>query len=833
MNDAVERAASALGCLEAENAKLLDSVTRAVSIEADGRPQYKLAVGDQLEVLESNLGGLLYSEDSNLGTESETDEEVKLEVLTTTSSLPTLAPFRQDVERSKNIGTRRVQKLIVRFEGFRRSQADGYRRKLNHIRLKSGIDKIHSNVESKERQVDKLSFELRSKLDLLDEAKNGQERELLSVALNSTSTQTSSVNLVETTHHPRGDDSQDPTNSVTTLSEKEMIRLGQVIKESHQRISELFLKEQLSCDHELLTVREELGELVLTSTYKHDWASTVKAHHSVKKLARLRFKKSKVTDPNYAELILLEDAWKDLAAVVDKVATVQKSIAATESELKVTLESIDVLKRRENYRELQRIRDLCQTLQLETKRKTALIPILESKILIQAEKQTGSAIPNLICSEGLRLLQHYRRRNANRISIKNAAAELRIRDHIPRSKPKPKMIALPVVTHRLEPNEVTLALQVGRLLKKELTSRGVTPTDIILHSWTLPPERQGGRGVNNDFSQTAVPGTTSLEQAPRKNAAALQVLQDMEDEGEEADELEDFGLPAILEQLQTLEDLILSGPKRYSVPDSSDVLEEIRDELEDSKAVIVDLYTLLRKTAKEIAKLFADNSINTVEQRDILRNKFLKKIGGREGMPLSTRARADEVKTLTDFLLEVQTETRSIKKDLALKAAQIESAYQLYTELKATPGLASQGNEIVVVNEHSPSRLVVKVEMTKKTLEEVPREVPRESLREPPIPREAPTPVHAAAIPETAKRPSIKVEVKLVKNMEAPPPEPREAEVRPPEETSLPVSRGLQTPTVIQIGSALISASKGKSNNAHRLGRYFTVKGVSEKTAFR
>ena len=89
MNDAVERAASALGSLEAENAKLLDSVTRAVSIEADGRPQYKLAVGDQLEVLESNLGGLLYSEDSNLGTESETDEEVKLEVLTTTSSLPT------------------------------------------------------------------------------------------------------------------------------------------------------------------------------------------------------------------------------------------------------------------------------------------------------------------------------------------------------------------------------------------------------------------------------------------------------------------------------------------------------------------------------------------------------------------------------------------------------------------------------------------------------------------------------------------------------------------------------------------------------------------------
>jgi hypothetical protein len=213
-------------------------------------------------------------------------------------------------------------------------------------------------------------------------------------------------------------------------------------------------------------------------------------------------------------------------------------------------------------------------------------------------------------------------------------------------------------------------------------------------------------------------------------------------------------------------------------------------------------------------------------------------------MPLSTRARADEVKTLTDFLLEVQTEIKSIKRDIALKGAQIESAYQLYNELKATPGLASQENEeiAVIAKEPSPSRPIVKVEMIKKTSKpregELPREV-RELRSEPPIPREAPPPVHSAVYPDTAaKRPSIKVEVKLVKNIEAPPPpEPKEVELRPPEEqiaeTSHAVSRGLQIPTVIQIGSALLSASRGKSTNAHRLGRYFTVKGASEKTAFR
>ena len=384
-------------------------------------------------------------------------------------------------------------------------------------------------------------------------------------------------------------------------------------------------------------------------------------------------------------------------------------LASVESSIILQGETLALLQHSDEARELERLQRACHSLQEQIAQGTEKTAELEKAIVSRLQKQ-GKSLHDLDCWEGQEAIKRALRRKENRDKAKSLAQEARIQARLP--KPRPAVTVLPVTVYRhsLAPCDLAVALQAARVLKAEMTEpdnpAGGAPR--ILTSSKVP-----------DVESIATPLAAPATRVPKVYLAAMHsVLSDGRGEGEgEGGVLDgvglevpqDYGLQAIMEQLQTMEGMLLTATQRRApavAAAATTGLPEIRRKLAAAKEVIVDAYRSLGAADKGIAEI-ESGATNTTAERDAVRQQFLHLISGRDEMPLTITARQDEVSRLTTTLLENRQELAALRKAIKERRAELAEAEALHLDLKNTPALAAAEE----AEAREAARAIMKVEI--------------------------------------------------------------------------------------------------------------------------
>jgi hypothetical protein len=394
---------------------------------------------------------------------------------------------------------------------------------------------------------------------------------------------------------------------------------------------------------------------------------------------------------------MLDDSFGVLSKLVDDGAKVQRSIALVESEIKLKQETLEVLGRTDACRELKRIRALCDTLHSQTATFNSTSLSIE-KGLLALNSSTG--LLNFESYEGKQFVSRCMTRKSNREATLREVKELRIKSKMPKTKPVAVFVPLELFNFHISSQELSAAMQASCLLKSRLHSNESSPfeeTVGILTSSKLPP----------DVGLLSQKGNVeAFENNPHMEAMVSIGIDDSIDLVQD-----DYGLPAILDQLKILEDMLVGAPNRKPY-DTSGGMEDIREQLVEVKQQVVESYKAIKVTTSAINKLESDQG-NSLDERDSIRATFLAKIDGRESMPLTITARQDEVNHLTGVLLETQENMKRLRKQLHFKTIELENAQMLHDKLKATPGLAAL--EVDNQEKAKASKPLIRVEVKAKS----------------------------------------------------------------------------------------------------------------------
>lgn len=667
---ALARASLLLANLERATVDLSDLVRRT---EREDASTTLAMAGPELSALGEQLGALVFCDNYASGHErDEAEEDGRLdevvlapEDIAASFRYDSLGPrFQQDIEKSKNIGVQRSQRMLLAYEHFRSEQDLAFRRKMHKIRNKSGIEKLLQTVAGKDRQLEKLAFELQSKRELLT-AKN------------------------------------DPTASNVTYAERELTRLLRCITDGRRHIADT-LAAQGECDSTLDSLRLELADL--TQAGSSSRAGSAISSFSNRKLSRFKANRKRYANSSHVELDMLEDSFSDIKRLVDDSAYVQQRIANCESEIKLKQETLEVMMRKDEFKELKRIRALCEKLHVETTSYKDRVQWLERSLLARIASG-GVKLLSFDSYEGKQLVAGLLERKSNREAVKQKAREMRIQAQLPKPDPVPIRVPLASFNFHLAPQELYVAMQASTLLKSRLPVHDVSASGGIDQLPILKSSKLPEVGLEGVIAPPPrIPD-------PLENPLMNTMLAIGQFDQNSMTPNDDHGIPAILEQLQTIEDMLLGAPKRKPY-DTSGGVEDIREELVNIKKEVVRSFKAIKEVTASI-KTLESNQGGSLEERDALRVAFLEKIAGRDGMPLTISARQDEVNSLTNSLLEARANLKGLKKQLRATAKELESAQNLFDKLKATPILAAQEVERLEKEATSPKPLI-RVEVKQK-----------------------------------------------------------------------------------------------------------------------
>ena len=740
---ALARASLLLANLERASVDLSDLVRRT---EREDASTTLAMAGSELSALGEQLGALVFRDNYASGheqrahdfvhgtadDESETHDAVVLapEDVVASFRYDSLGPrFQQDIEKSKNIGVQRSQRMLVAYEHFRSEQELAFRRKMHKIRNKSGIEKQLQTVAGKERQLEKLLFELQSKRELLT-AKN------------------------------------DPTESNVTYAERELARLLRCLTDGRRHIADT-LAVQGKCDSLLDSLRLELDDLTKAGSSSSRAGSAISSY-SNRKLARFKANRKRYANSSHVELDMLEDSFSDIKRLVEDSAYVQQRIANCESEIKLKQETLEVMMRKDEYKELKRIRALCEKLHAETTSYKDRVQWLERSLLARIASG-GVKLLNIDSYEGKQLVAGLLERKSNREAVKQEAREMRIQAQLPKPDPVPIRVPLATFNFHLAPQELYVAMQASTLLKSRLPRDDVSASGgidqlPILKSSKLP--EVGSEGV--------IPPPQRPD--PLENPLMNTMLAIGKFDQDATTPSDDHGIPAILEQLQTIEDMLLGAPKRKPY-DMSGGVEDIREELVTIRKEVVRSFKAIKEVTASIKTLQSDQG-GSLEERDALRVAFLEKIAGRDCMPLTINARQDEVNSLTNSLLEARADLKGLKKQLRATAKELESAQTLFDKLKSTPILAAQEVDRLEKEATSPKPLI-RVEVKGKPKDPAKHKPPLVSLQQPQQQQQPQPQPQRPTTPEPTNHPKAIIRVRVTTEKQARLPVPTVASANP------------------------------------------------------
>lgn len=609
----------------------------------------ELARGSHLSLLESELGALLFHHEEESKKEGEGEEEGREVSFEDIKRLPP-----DEMAKSKNVGARRCQRLLQSYEHFTSEQEQAFRRKLSKLRARSGLDKLLGAVASRERARDQLIFELRSKQELLQLANARKDDDC-------------------------APDSDAASTKSLSLSQREMERLLQAVAATQGEIAQC-LQQHGQGLAVLEVLQEQLNTLLFDSVNSARPAASQAAvslslpSQNKGKASRLKNKRRRGwQQPTQAELA--DESFADVNALLVEGCAVSGQLAEAESSITMLRETLAVQQRNDACKELGRLTRACANLEAQISRDEERAKQLELSVL--------GAGRGLDSWEGRQAVKRWGQRRDRRQEAQRLVRERRILARLPQPAPTPILLPQRVHLHHLPAADLAVAVQGASILKAQLAlsdEPGGAPR--ILTS-ALLPDAGAEASSRHEVVAPAAPAT----QVPSVYLKAMRSVS--ADHPRLPDPRQDFGLCAVLEQLQTLEGMLLSATRRKFAHDSSSSggLQGIRDQLSDAKASIVATYKALATTETSMRQLASETGASA-EERDQVRQEFLSLIAGRDEMPLTITARQDEVTSLAARLIESRQELDGLKAAVRAKRAELAAAQDLHARLKNTPALA-------------------------------------------------------------------------------------------------------------------------------------------------